>query len=206
MLVAVFHESYQLDAAQQAASDLLAVLEEHTSPNHLSPSECEVLYGRSGALQAILFMRNVLEDEMWGSSLAVRLGQEIAQEGMRNLVESIEAAVNGGKPKSTWETLASIESMSRTALEKEKKDEKAVKKAVADARRPFDRGIRAFEKAQQALQGYQALAKQDYKQAHELLKKAGGVDVVQLAQVQLLMGEADQAIEAIGAFVRKHVP
>jgi len=58
-----------------------------------------------------------------GVLMTARDDPRLAEEGMRNLVASIEASVNGDKPPTSWETLASIESLSRGALEKEKKDE-----------------------------------------------------------------------------------
>jgi len=44
-------------------------------------------------------------------------------------VAAIEASVNGDKPPTTWETLASIESLSRGALEKDKRDEEEQRSA-----------------------------------------------------------------------------
>lgn len=82
MLVAALYESNQCGKAKIAATNLLTLLDEHCS--HLSSSECEILYGRAGALQVILFLRLVLQDETYGSTLAVRLGQEIIEEGIRN--------------------------------------------------------------------------------------------------------------------------
>jgi Lanthionine synthetase C-like protein len=51
---------------------------------NLPPSECEVLYGRAGALQVILFLRHELNDTTIGSDLVVRLATEILQAGRRD--------------------------------------------------------------------------------------------------------------------------
>ena len=50
--------------------------------SQLDEDECDVLYGRAGALQAIWFLRRQLEDPSLGESLAVRLSKEILKEGI----------------------------------------------------------------------------------------------------------------------------
>lgn len=74
------------------------------------------------------FLANVEEGAhsfaaLQGVLTTARDDPRLAEEGMRNLAESIESSVNGSKAPSSWETLASIESLSRGALEREKKDE-----------------------------------------------------------------------------------
>lgn len=48
----------------------------------LPPAECEVLYGRSGALQAILFLRQELQDKEIGKTFAVMLATDIMRAGL----------------------------------------------------------------------------------------------------------------------------
>lgn len=54
-----------------------------------------------------------------------------------------------------------------------------------------------IEKAQLAIDGYQLIADQDYKLAHEKLLKATGEDVSWLGELQFLGGDADEGIKAV---------
>ena len=47
----------------------------------LLPSECEVLYGRAGALQIILFLRKYLQEPMLGRDLVLSLINNIITQG-----------------------------------------------------------------------------------------------------------------------------
>lgn len=83
-------------------------------------------------------------------------------------------------------------------LEAKKKD---IDKAVAAAKKPHDGKVSGLEQAVNELSGLRALVENDAKKAHELLKKARGVDTMFLAHVQHQAGETDEAIKA----ARKHV-
>jgi len=82
-----------------------------------------------------------------------------------------------------------------------KAKEKDITKAKEDAQQPFKSKISDLEKALQELEGLQAWAQGEHARALELLRKAGDVDPMFLAHVQLAAGETDKAIEA----ARKHV-
>lgn len=79
--------------------------------------------------------------------------------------------------------------------------EKLVTKAKEDARRPLADEVRDLERAVWELDGLQLLADGKPQEAHELLKKAEGVDAVLLARVELAAGKADDAEKNL----RKHV-
>jgi peroxiredoxin len=84
---------------------------------------------------------------------------------------------------------------------KEGKDEKAIEKAKADARRPLDTRVQNLQKAVHELEGRQAIADGNFKTGLALLTKAGGVDKLQLARARFLAGETDQAIKDVRAEV-----
>lgn len=53
------------------------------SAKALPPWECDVLYGRAGAIQVVLFLREALDDPSLGSDAALDLASEILDEGRR---------------------------------------------------------------------------------------------------------------------------
>ena len=65
----------------KTAGDLIATL--HQACLQLPPGECEVLYGRAGALHAILFLRKGLGDPNLGSREAVLLAKSILVQGQQ---------------------------------------------------------------------------------------------------------------------------
>jgi peroxiredoxin len=83
-----------------------------------------------------------------------------------------------------------------------KKDEKAIEKAKADAKKSFEQKINNLTKAVDELKGHKAIAATAYKGGLELLKKAGGVDQDYLAFVQFKAGETEKALEAAEGAVR----
>ena len=89
-----------------------------------------------------------------------------------------------------------------------KPDEKAIKKAVAAARKPFDAKVRTLEKAVQELQAHVLLSEGSKKKATEalaLFKKAGGMDASFLAFVQLASGDEDGAEKALRSHAGRQV-
>jgi len=83
---------------------------------------------------------------------------------------------------------------------KKKPDEKAIKKAVDAARKPFASKIGTLEKAVQEMQAHVALSEGSEEKATEALalyKKAGGMDASFLAFVQLASGDEDGAEKAL---------
>ena len=69
-----------LDEAQRFVSQVAA------SCRKLAAAECEVLYGRAGALQAILFLRLILENGDLGRDAALELADFIVQQEAANLL------------------------------------------------------------------------------------------------------------------------
>jgi len=65
--------------SQICSKEVLKLLSKITSS--LLESECEVLYGRSGALQVILFLRRYIEEPKYGRALALQLIEQIIIEG-----------------------------------------------------------------------------------------------------------------------------
>jgi len=77
---AIFHSLNASDDVVNHVDDLLEFLRE--TCRKLPTTECEVLYGRAGALQAILFLRQELQDETIGRDLVVVLASDIVRAGL----------------------------------------------------------------------------------------------------------------------------
>ena len=86
----------------------------------------------------------------------------------------------------------------------EEKLKKQTDKAIADAKKKFSTKIKELERQSNTLKGHRAIAKEEYKAGYDLLKKAGRVDAILLAQAQSLSGEKDKAVEAIRKHVNSH--
>lgn len=73
--------------------DLSETLIHHVSEKcqRLPPGECEVLYGRAGALAAIFFLRSELGIPMLGTSLVQSIALDILRQGLKE-AEEIEGA------------------------------------------------------------------------------------------------------------------
>ncbi|MFM8584046.1 MAG: peroxiredoxin family protein, partial [Planctomycetaceae bacterium] len=63
-------------------------------------------------------------------------------------------------------------------------------------KRQLEGRLRPLDLALIEIQGHQAVARADFKAAHDKLQQAGGVDPLLLARVQLLLGERDKALDA----------
>ena len=70
------------DLALKQANDLVEFLYEECRAN-LSPTECEVLYGRAGVLQVIFCLRHELQKDLLATEIVVALAKEILEEGIR---------------------------------------------------------------------------------------------------------------------------
>jgi lantibiotic modifying enzyme len=79
MLAAAEYRLGHHEVARQHSQELLQILGEKCF--RLPPEECEVLYGRAGAMQAILFLRKECQDQSLGTDLMVRLAKEILLQG-----------------------------------------------------------------------------------------------------------------------------
>jgi len=83
LLVSVLKRLGQKDEAMKVADQVLTSLfelYESFEPKH----DCSVLYGLSGALQAIWFLRRELEDEKLGSEFALTVSSNILLEGLEH--------------------------------------------------------------------------------------------------------------------------
>lgn len=94
------------------------------------------------------------------------------------------------------------------AAEKKSRDEKQDDKAIAKARKDAEEKLRGLtgdlEKAIHEIDGRIAVSAKDYEKGVELLTKAGGVRVEQLAAVMFLAGKTDDAIKKIEEHVRSN--
>lgn len=76
---AILYQLKRSNEANQRLAELLEVLGEVCQ--RLPPTECEVLYGRSGSIQAVLFLRQELNNQSIGKDLVIKLASEIMREG-----------------------------------------------------------------------------------------------------------------------------
>jgi len=81
MLAVLQKQVGQDQRAAETAHELIQQI--HYGCSALPPSECDVLYGRAGALQAILFLRKELHSQSLGSQVVLALANEILNEGRR---------------------------------------------------------------------------------------------------------------------------
>lgn len=97
--IALWHDNNQqakaLDEAKRFVSKVAA------SCRKLAAAECEVLYGRAGALQAILFLRLILEYGDLGRDAALELADSIVQQG-RQFAAAQQHATHGLPLLWTW--------------------------------------------------------------------------------------------------------
>lgn len=91
-----------------------------------------------------------------------------------------------------------------TKARDEKKDDKQIEQAKTDAKKPFTTKIQTLEKAADELKGHAAVARGEFKEAIELLKKSASGDDTYLARVQLLAGDKDAAEKTARDFAGKH--
>ena len=88
------------------------------------------------------------------------------------------------------------------------KDEKARKKAVADAesnaRRSFSSLLRSLTQALNEMDARQAIADEDYEKGYNLLKKAGRADPFELAELQRLNGKPKDAEKAAASEIKRN--
>lgn len=76
----ILYRINKVKESQHHVQELLDALEEDCRA--LPATECEVLYGRAGALQVIWFLREQLHDKSIGKSLILTLASQILQEGL----------------------------------------------------------------------------------------------------------------------------
>jgi lantibiotic modifying enzyme len=81
MLAAILHQMDRKEEALKEANDLISQL--CALAERVPSTECDVLYGRAGAIQVILFLRKELECATLGKDAAVHLARHIIMEGRR---------------------------------------------------------------------------------------------------------------------------
>ncbi len=81
---------------------------------------------------------------------------------------------------------------------------KEMKKAQDAAARPFATTIRGLGKALEEFEGQEAYAAGKFKEAYDLLKKAGGQDAMFLALLKLKAGDAKEAEKLATAYLPRH--
>jgi len=79
LTVVLLHAIGQRANAKQQANALIVYLEQLCQ--NLSSSECDILYGRAGALQVILYLRKELDDDRLGTKAALSIAKSILKEG-----------------------------------------------------------------------------------------------------------------------------
>lgn len=87
----------------------------------------------------------------------------------------------------------------------EKKPQPEIDKAKEDARKAQEGPVRELEKSIAALNGHEAVAKRDYKDALALYKNADGIRADLLARVHLLADEKEEAEKQARNYVNSHV-
>ncbi|MCA9067451.1 MAG: redoxin domain-containing protein, partial [Planctomycetaceae bacterium] len=85
-----------------------------------------------------------------------------------------------------------------------RKSAKDLKKAQDQAAKPFATTLRALEKTLEEFEGQQALADGKFKEAYDLLRKAGGQDSMFMALVKLWAGDKEEAAKQATAFLPRH--
>lgn len=81
MLAALLNQMDRKEEALKKANDLISQLSKLA--DMVPSTECDVLYGRAGAIQVILFLRKELECASLGKEAAIHLGRHIILEGRR---------------------------------------------------------------------------------------------------------------------------
>ena len=81
LLAAIDYQLGLSGTTQYSPSYIISLLEEHTYS--LPSCECEVLYGRAGTIQAMLWLRQEWDDPTIGRDLVVKLAIEILEEGQK---------------------------------------------------------------------------------------------------------------------------
>lgn len=92
--IAIWHDTQQTHKAVNEADNLAQQLAAKCHKT-LHSAECEVLYGRAGALQAILFLRRALANRNVGHEAALTLANEIVQQGIRGAAQNMNQVVDG---------------------------------------------------------------------------------------------------------------
>ena len=85
MLVHILTFSGDSQGSRQYANELVSQLSNVCGS--MDASECEVLYGRAGALQGIFYIRQVLNDTTFASDFVVNMATHILQVGLRTSQE-----------------------------------------------------------------------------------------------------------------------
>ena len=100
MLVHIMTLSGDRHSAMQYANELISQLS--TVCNSMDASECEVLYGRAGALQGIFYVRQVLKDTTFASHFVVTMATHILQVGLHTSQEYFKGSAKDAAIPLLW--------------------------------------------------------------------------------------------------------
>ncbi len=160
--------------------------------------------------EVLTTLRSRLEDKRKAKDKAVAEAEEKAKQAAYDQAAIDKAVADAAeKAKADGGDDAAIakakEEAEKQLREKQVKDQqKKIDKAKKDAERSYSSQISELEKAIAEIEGLQAVAAGDAKRALPLLKKAGGVDTMFLAEVRFQAGEQDEAIKDAVKYVESH--
>lgn len=83
MQIVIGHDLGHTNSKAMAEAENILIAQLAKSCRGLPPQECDVLYGRAGALQVIFFLRQCLGNDKIGTRVALQLADEIIREGQR---------------------------------------------------------------------------------------------------------------------------
>jgi peroxiredoxin len=153
-------------------------LPRHPKYNTPSRGGCSAAYGRERLLDTLVAY------ELWDELIALADTPYLEPTD----IERELADVQGQRDKAAVDAAEKAKS--------ENKDEKETEKAVEAAKKGFDSRLRELEQALAEISAHAAFVEGRHADAHEALKKAGDIDRLFQAEVQLLAGETDEALKA----------
>ena len=100
LLAAIEHQLGNPKKAQNHAQEVVERLEQECSSLILPSGECEILYGRAGALQAIFFLRSELQDSSLGQAFCIATAKHILRQGLHEAQR--QQHISGGSLPLLW--------------------------------------------------------------------------------------------------------
>jgi lantibiotic modifying enzyme len=99
-LAAIEYQLGEPKKAQGHAQEVVQRLSRECSSTSFPPGDCEVLYGRAGALQAIFYLRTELQDLSLGQDFCIATAKHILRQGLREAQQQQDAG--GGSLPLLW--------------------------------------------------------------------------------------------------------